>query len=39
MVGLQTELAGIHATLIRHEHQLVRIDRRLEWRHDPTLTP
>ena len=38
IVVVQNELAGIHATLIRHEHQLDRIDRRLELNDTPPLT-
>jgi septal ring factor EnvC (AmiA/AmiB activator) len=30
IVGVHTELAGIHATLIRHGHQLDHIERRLD---------
>jgi hypothetical protein len=30
MIGLQQEMSGIHATLVRHEQRLDRIERRLE---------
>lgn len=30
MIGLQQEISGIHATLVRHELRLDRIERRLE---------
>jgi chromosome segregation ATPase len=37
IVVVQDELAGIHATLLRHEHQLDRIDRRLDLNETPPL--
>jgi hypothetical protein len=30
MIGFQQEIGGIHATLVRHELRLDRIERRLE---------
>jgi chromosome segregation ATPase len=37
IVGVHTELASIHATLIRHEGRLDRIERRLEIQDAPSL--
>ena len=30
LIGIQQELSGIHSTLVRHEHHLDRMERRLE---------
>jgi septal ring factor EnvC (AmiA/AmiB activator) len=38
ITGVQTEIAAIHATLIRHEHRLDRIEHRLELSDAPSLT-
>lgn len=38
VVGIHTELASIHATLIRHDHRLERIGQRLELDDSPTIT-
>jgi septal ring factor EnvC (AmiA/AmiB activator) len=38
IVGVHTELGGIHATLVRHGNQLDRIERRLELNDTPSLT-
>jgi hypothetical protein len=37
MIGIQQEISGIHATLVRHEHRLDRIERRLELTDAPSL--
>jgi hypothetical protein len=37
MIGIQQEISGIHATLVRHELRLDRIERRLELTDAPSL--
>ena len=37
MIGVQQEISGIHATLVRHELRLDRIERRLELTDAPSL--
>ncbi len=36
LIGIQQELSGIHSTLVRHEHRLDRMERRLELTDAPT---
>jgi predicted nucleic acid-binding Zn-ribbon protein len=37
MIGVQQEISGIHATLVRHEIRLDRIESRLELTDAPSL--
>ena len=38
LLSIHQELGGVHATLIRHEQRLDRIDNRLELSEAPALT-
>jgi hypothetical protein len=39
LIGIQQEISGIQATLVRHEQHLGRIEHRLELTDAPTLAP